>query len=238
MQASDPRTRLTREYQLTLKRCAGCMCAAVVCNRAVVRMLGLCPLLAVSQTAAQSLTCGVLFALIVGACGAVAGGLRHFVSWRLRPLYHALLAASVTASIVALGQLVAYEAVAALGIYPALIAGNCFVLSHIQETAERQPLPAAMAGSLRDVGAIVGFLIVFGAVREGLAYGHVFGAATAELDGVAPIFASAPGALLLLALTAAAANRLVSRQADSPWTGTRLSAAGEGSITASGAVDS
>lgn len=201
-------------------------------------MLGLCPLLAVSQTCAQSLTCGLLFAVIVGACGAVAAGLRHFVSWRLRPLYHALLAASVTATVVALAQLVAYDAVAALGIYPALIAGNCFVLSHIQETAERQHLPAAMARGMRDVGAIVGFLVVFGAVREGLAYGHVFGPATAELDGVLPIFASPPGALLLLALAAAAANHLVERQTGNARTGIRLSATGEGRITASGTVDS
>jgi len=201
-------------------------------------MLGLCPLLAVSQTCAQSLTCGLLFAVIVGACGAVAAGLRHFVSWRLRPLYHALLAASVTATVVAFAQLVAYDTVAALGIYPALIAGNCFVLSHIQETAERQHLPAAMARGMRDVGAIVGFLVVFGAVREALAYGHVFGSATAELDGVLPIFASPPGALLLLALAAAAANHLVARQTGNARTGIRLSATGEGRITASGTVDS
>lgn len=223
---------------MDVKRCAGCVCSAVACNRAVVRMLGLCPLLAVSQTCAQSLTCGVLFALIVVGCGAVACALRHFVSWRLRPLYHALLAASVTAGIVALGQLVAFDAVAALGIYPALIAGNCFVLSHIQETAERQPLPAAMWRGSRDVGAIVGFLVVFGAAREWLAYGRLFGAATAQLDGVLPIFASAPGALLLLALAAAASNRLVSRHAQGARTGVRSSPDVDGPITPTGTARS
>jgi electron transport complex protein RnfE len=194
-------------------------------------MLGLCPLLAVSQTSAQSLTCGVLFASIVLGCGVVASGLRHFVSWRLRPLYHALLAASVTACVVALAQLVAYDAVAALGIYPALIAGNCYVLSHIQETAERQPLRAAVLGGSRDVGAIVGFLVVLGAAREWLAYGRVFGAAGAELDGVLPIFATAPGALLLLSLAAAASNRLFSQHADRTGTVGRFRADAGGPIT-------
>ena len=197
-------------------------------------MLGLCPLLAVSQTFGQSLTCGVLFALIVIACGAIASGLRHFVSWRLRPLYHALLAASVTAAVVALAQLVAYDAVAALGIYPALIAGNCYVLSHIQETAERQPLRRAVLGGSRDVGAIVGFLLVFGAAREWLAYGRVFGAAAGEFDGVLPIFATAPGALLLLALATAASNRQYSRHVGRTDEVARFRADAGGPITPAG----
>lgn len=208
------RTCIKQESPLDVKRCAGCVCSAVACNRAVVRMLGLCPLLAVSQTSAQSLTCGVIFAFVVLGCGVVASGLRHFVSWRLRPLYHTLLAASVTSGVVALAQLVAYDAVAALGIYPALIAGNCYVLSHIQETAERQPLRASLVGGSRDVGAIVVFLVVFGALREWLAYGQVFGAAGAELDGVLPIFATPPGALLLLSLAVAGANRVFAQPAD------------------------
>ncbi len=237
MQVTGARGWIIREDQLDVKHCAGCVCSAIVCNRAVVRMLGLCPLLAVSQTCVQSLTCGVLFALIVGVCGAVASALRHFVSWRLRPLYHALLAASVTASVVALAQLVAYDAIAALGIYPALIAGNCFVLSHIQERAERQPLATTVALGARDVGAIVGFLVVFGAAREALAYGRVFGAATAELDGVLPIFASAPGALLLLALVAAAANRLASRQADSSRTEVSPGTSNHGPLTAAASTE-
>lgn len=216
------------------KRCAACVCSAVACNRAIVRMLGLCPLLAVSQTCVQSLTCGVLFALIVIGCGAVASGLRHFVSWRLRPLYHTLLAASVTACVVALAQLVAYDAVAALGIYPALIAGNCYVLSHIQETAERQPLRAAVLGGSRDVGAIVGFLVVFGAAREWLAYGRVFGSSAEELDGVLPIFATAPGALLLLALATAASNRLFSHHADRAGEGGHFRADAGGPIISAG----
>lgn len=201
-------------------------------------MLGLCPLLAVSQTSTQSLTCGVIFACVVLVCGVVASGLRHCVSWRLRPLYHTLLAASVTSGVVALAQLVAYEAVAALGIYPALIAGNCYVLSHIQETAERQPLRASLVGGTRDVGAIVAFLVVFGALREWLAYGRVFGASGAELDGVLPIFATPSGALLLLSLAVAAANRLTAQPADRVAAVGRFHGDAGGSIRSTGSAGS
>lgn len=232
------RIGITRGSSLNLKHCAGCAGSAIVCNRAVVRMLGLCPLLAVSQTCGQAFTCGVLFALIVCSCGVGAGMLRHFVSWRLRPLYHALLAASVTAGILALAELIAYDAVAALGIYPALIAGNCFVLSHIQETAERRPLAATLVRGARDVGGIVSFLVVFGALREMLAYGQVFGAASAARDGVLPIFASPPGALLLLALAAAAANRSGLRQVNGRPVGVRADGTGGAPLATAGPTGS
>lgn len=191
---------------MNVKRCAECACVAVTRNPVTVRMLGLCPLLAVTQTCGQSITCGVLFGVIVVTSGLVAALLRDTVSWRLRPMYHGLLAASTTACVIASAQLLNYAAVAALGIYPALIAGNCFVLSHIQETAERRSLRESVVSGCRDVTAIVVFLAAFGALREWLAYGHVFGNAASALDGPLPIFASAPGALLLLALVLAGTN--------------------------------
>jgi len=175
-------------------------------NPVTVRLLGLCPLVAVSQTCANSFALGLLFGAVVIVSGVVAAFLRHSVSWRLQPLYHTLLAAVVTAAIIATARIINHDAVAALGVYPALIAGNCFLLSFVQETAERRACGATFALAIRDVSVIIVFLTGFGALREFATYGRVLAPVGSVADGLLPIFASPPGALLLLALVLAATN--------------------------------
>ena len=191
-----------------MNRCAACTLGIVTRNPVTLRLLGLCPLLAVSGTCAHAFTLSVLFATVVLACGVLSAAFRHLVSWRFKPMYHGLLAAFTTSIVIALASIVDFGAVAALGIYPALIAGNCFVLSVIQERGERQAVAPALKGTARDVAIIATFLTVFGAVRELAAYGRVFAAPDSVPTGPLPLLAGAPGALLLLALVLAGANAL------------------------------
>ncbi len=198
-----------------LYRCATCTCSAVAGNPATTRILGLCPLLAVTSTLVNALMLALLFTVVAFGCAATTCALRSCVSWRLKPIYHALIAAFVTTAAIAAIGIVDYRAVSALGIYPALIAANCYVLSAIQEVAERRTLRTTLSTIARDTGGITGFLVVLGATRELLAYGTVsftLSATAATPGGPLPVFASAPGALLLLAVVLAASAAVRGRR--------------------------
>lgn len=199
-------------------RCADCVCNFVTKNPVTLRLLGLCPLLAVSNTIVKAATLSILLVTVVILSASVTSLLRYCVSWRLKPVHHALIASFTTATVIAMAGIRHYELVAALGIYPALIASNCLVLSFMQEFAERNALAPTVSKVLRDAVYIVVFFGLFGALREFGAYGSLFtdlqlihggyslGPATSA--GPIPVMASAPGALLTLALILAAANAI------------------------------
>lgn len=197
-----------------LKRCSDCACALVTSNPTTSRILGLCPLLAVTNTFSKSLTIGVMFSAIALLCGVFVGCSRALVSWRLKPMYYVLVAVFATSLIIAFAEVMAYSSVAVLGVYPALIASNCYILSFMQEVAERQPIPASLRRGLSDVALIIGFLAIFGAVRELLAFGSItlfVSNSNLVANGPLPFIAGGPGALLLLAVTLAGANTLARR---------------------------
>ncbi|MDA0821969.1 MAG: hypothetical protein O3C28_06045 [Proteobacteria bacterium] len=207
------------------------------------RLIGLCPLLAVSNTALKGAAITLLLALVVLCAASATALLRHTVSWRLQPIYHALVTSFITALVLALASIEYYELVATLSIYPALIASNCLLLSYVQEVAERSSLLVTMRRSARDCLAIMIFMIAFGALRELATYGRVFTDASmlASLPslvpqvktGPLPILGDASGALILLALVLACGNSLRRRlQGDEPISRPALRAdAGERSAT-------
>ncbi|MFT4560401.1 MAG: electron transport complex protein RnfE [Gammaproteobacteria bacterium] len=193
------------------------------------RLIGLCPLLAVSNTALKGAAITLLLALVVLCAASVTALLRRTVSWRLQPIYHALITSFITALVLAVARIEYHALVATLSIYPALIASNCLLLSYVQEVGERSSLRITVRKCARDCMAILVFMIAFGALRELATFGTVF-TDTAMLSslpslvpqnktGPLPILADAPGALILLALVLAGANGLRRRlQGDEPTT--------------------
>ncbi len=207
------------------RRCADCACNVVTRNPVTVRLLGLCPLLAVSNTSVKATALSILLVVVVILSASITSILRYCVSWRLKPIHHALIASFTTAAVIAMASIQHYELVAALGIYPALIASNCLVLSFMQEFAERHSLAPTVLKLLRDAAYIVVFFGLFGALREFGAYGSIFTdlqlvygvylPGSAISAGPIPVLASAPGALLSLALILAGTNAITRRSQES-----------------------
>ena len=212
----------------TWKQCAGCACSVVTRNPATVRLIGLCPMLAVSNTVLKAVALGLLLSAVVIISASIVSVLRYCVSWRLKPIYHALIGAFVTSVVVAGASIKYHEVVAAMGIYPALIAGNCLVLSFMQETAERNSLVRTLKQGSVDVVGVVVFLGLFGTAREIAAYGAIL-TDWALVNSIRPpasaptgpfaLIASAPGALLMLALFLAGVNAIVQRYQKSAGNG-------------------
>lgn len=195
-------------------------------NPGLVQLLGLCPLLAVSNTMINALGLGLatLFTLLI------SNGLVSLVRHQLRPETRiAVFVLIIAGSVTALDLLMAaylFDLHQRLGIFIPLIVTNCTILARAESFAARQPLPAALLDGLAQGLGFLLVLLVMGSVREILGYGSILRQAESLFGPVAanwPIeFSSGgwsfllailpPGAFLLLGLLLALRNYWHSRQ--------------------------
>ncbi|MDB2615612.1 electron transport complex subunit E [Luminiphilus sp.] len=143
-------------------------------NPALVQLLGLCPLLAVSASVvnALGLAAATLFVLI--SSNLCVSLVRNIVSDTIRlPVFVMIIAAAVTA-IELLMQAYTYELYQILGIFLPLITTNCIILGRADAFAAKNPvLPSIYDGFIMGVG-FGAVLVVLGAIRELLGTGGLF----------------------------------------------------------------
>ena len=143
-------------------------------NPALVQLLGLCPLLAVSASVVNSLglAAATMFVLITSNISVAL--IRNVVSDTVRlPAFVMIIAAAVTA-IELLMQAYTYELYQILGIFLPLITTNCVTLGRADAFASKNPLlPSAYDGFIMAVG-FGAVLVVLGAIRELLGTGGLF----------------------------------------------------------------
>lgn len=143
-------------------------------NPALVQLLGLCPLLAVSGSVVNSLGLGLATLFVLTCSNITVSLIRNVVSDAVRLPTFVMIIASVTTCIELLMQAFTYELYLILGIFIPLIVTNCSVLGRADAFASKNKmLPAAVDGFMMGLGfALV--LIVIGAVRELLGSGTLF----------------------------------------------------------------
>ena len=143
-------------------------------NPALVQLLGLCPLLAVSASVvnALGLAAATLFVLVSSNLCVLL--VRNIVSDTIRlPVFVMIIAAAVTA-IELLMQAYTYELYQILGIFLPLITTNCIILGRADAFAAKNPvLPSIYDGFIMGVG-FGAVLVVLGAIRELLGTGGLF----------------------------------------------------------------
>lgn len=195
-------------------------------NPALVQLLGLSPLLAMSRSLATALGLGLAtLAVLVSASVAVAL-LRNRTPDAVRIPLFLLLIATFTGCIELLLQAYRYPLYQALGIFVPLIAANGALLASA-DTSSRQSLATAARGGLLTGLGFAGVLIVLGALRELLGQGTLcrqmdllFGpsAAAWQLQVLPdnyefPLWVLPPGAFLLTGLLIALKNAIDLRRA-------------------------
>lgn len=143
-------------------------------NPALVQLLGLCPLLAVSGSVVNSLGLGLATLLVLTCSNITVSLIRNIVSDAVRLPVFVMIIASLTTCIELLMQAFTYELYVILGIFIPLIVTNCAVLGRADAFASKNSLlPSAVDGFVMGLGfALV--LIVIGAVREVLGAGTLF----------------------------------------------------------------
>lgn len=143
-------------------------------NPALVQVLGLCPLLAVTSTVVNAIGLGLATLLVLMGSNLSVSVIRNFVSESVRlPAFVMIIASFVTCAEL-LMQAFTYELYLILGIFIPLIVTNCAILGRADAFASKnRPLPAVLDGAMMGLGFLA-VLIALGAMRELIGQGTLF----------------------------------------------------------------
>ena len=143
-------------------------------NPALVQVLGLCPLLAVSASVVNALGLGLATLIVLTASNTAVSLIRNQISDTIRLPAFVMIIASLVSCIELLMNAFTHELYLILGIFIPLIVTNCAVLGRAESFASKNKiLPSAVDGFMMGLGfALV--LVCVGAVREILGTGAIF----------------------------------------------------------------
>lgn len=169
-------------------------------NPVFVMLLGLCPVLAVTNTATNGLAMGLATTFVLLCSGVLVSLLRTVIPKQVRiACYIIIIATFVTITDYAI-MAISLDLHKALGAFIQLIVVNCVILGRAEAYASKNKVVSAFVNAL---GMGIGFtvaLLCLGVVREVLGFGTLFGF---ELFGPSfqpwAVFALPPGGFFVLA---------------------------------------
>jgi electron transport complex protein RnfE len=144
-------------------------------NPVFVQVLGMCPVLAVSNTARNALAMGLATLFVLVMSNTVISALRRFIPKQVRIATYILVIATFVTVVDYLIQAISLDLHKALGAFIALIVVNCLILGRAEAFASKNTVGRSI---LDGLGMGVGFtfaLLCLGAVREILGSGTLFG---------------------------------------------------------------
>lgn len=143
-------------------------------NAALVQLLGLCPLLAVTGTVVNALGLGLATILVLVGSNLAVSLIRNHVADAVRlPAFVMIIASFVTVTELVM-QAFTYELYQILGIFIPLIVTNCAILGRADAFASKNGLAAsAMDGLMMGLG-FTAVLLLLGAIREVIGQGTLF----------------------------------------------------------------
>ncbi len=144
-------------------------------NPILVQALGMCPTLAVSNTAANALTMGLATAAVLLGSALVISTLRETIPRQVRLASFVLVIATFVTITDMLIEAIAIEMHRALGAFLPLIVANCLILGRIEALASRRSPRLAAMDALGMGAGFICCLLALGAVRELLGQGTLFG---------------------------------------------------------------
>ena len=187
-------------------------------NPALVQLLGLCPLLAVSTSFATSLGLGLTTLVVLVLSNLSLSMMRGLLDEETRlPVQILTIASFVTLADLSL-QYWFFDLHQRIGLFVALIVTNCTLLGRAEAFASRQPLLRALLdGVMMGLGFLL-VLLLMGALRELLGTGQLFvnldrltglpdmTLSFTDSDSVFLLLVLPPGAFLTLGCLIAAKN--------------------------------
>lgn len=143
-------------------------------NPGIVQLLGLCPLLAVTNTATNALGLALATLFVLVASNSLVSLLRLHIPKAIRIPIFVMIIASLVTCVQLLMNAFTYELYLSLGIFIPLIVTNCIIIGRAEAYASKNPVKhAAFDGLMMGLG-FAGVLLLLGASREILAQGTLF----------------------------------------------------------------
>lgn len=144
-------------------------------NPVFVQVLGMCPTLAVSNSAMNALAMGAATLFVLTLSNAVISSIRKFVPKEVRIATFILVIATFVTIVDYAMQAISLDLHKALGAFIALIVVNCIILGRAEAFASKNGVGRSV---LDGLGMGIGFtfaLLCLGSVREILGTGALFG---------------------------------------------------------------
>jgi len=144
-------------------------------NPVFVQVLGMCPMLAVTNSAVNALAMGGATFFVLVASSFLVSSLKHWIPKQVRiSTYVIIIATFVTAADYSLEALLP-EVHKQLGAFLPLIVVNCMILGRQEAFASRNSVPLAVLDAIGMASGFLFALFALGSVREILGDGSFFG---------------------------------------------------------------
>jgi len=143
-------------------------------NTAFVQLLGLCPLLAITNTMVNSLGLGLATTLTLICSNVIVSAIRHWVRPEIRiPVFVLIIASIVT--VIELSMNAWFHGLYdILGIFIPLIVTNCAIIARAEAFASKNSIPHAFADGLFMGLGFTFVLLLLGTLREAIGFGTLF----------------------------------------------------------------
>ena len=144
-------------------------------NPVFVMLLGMCPVLAVTNTTLNAIAMGLATTFVLVSSSALVSLLRNFIPKQVRIASYIVIIASLVTTVDYMIQAISLELYKALGAFIQLIVANCIILGRAEAYASKHRLGTTVINSL---GMGAGFslaLLCLGTVRELLGNGTLLG---------------------------------------------------------------
>ncbi|MCP5277585.1 MAG: electron transport complex subunit E [Thiobacillus sp.] len=197
-------------------------------NPGIIQLLGLCPLLAISNNVVNALSLGLATTLVMAVANVAVALVRNFIPHEIRiPVFVLIIAALVTVVQLAMNAWV-HPLYLVLGVFIPLITTNCIVLARVEAFAsKRSTAHSVLDGTMMGLG-LTAVLVVLGGMREIFGKGTLLSGldlvlgpqAQAWVVHVVPDYQGfllavlPPGAFIGLGLLIAARNLIENRRLD------------------------
>lgn len=143
-------------------------------NVGLVQLLGLCPLLAISNTVVNAVGLGLATTLTLMVSNVSVSLSRRFVRSEIRIPVFVLIIAAVVTAIEMLMNAYWHSLYLVLGIYIPLIVTNCAILARAESFASRHDVGRSALDGLAVGLGFTGVLVALGALREIVGQGTLF----------------------------------------------------------------
>ena len=143
-------------------------------NPALVQVLGLCPLLAVTNSTINALGLSLATLMVITGSNIAVSSIRNIIHPAVRLPIFVMIIAALTTCAELIMQAYTYHLYTVIGIFIPLIVTNCMILGRAEAFASRNNVGLS---SLDGVMTGIGFawvLILLGMLREIIGYGTLF----------------------------------------------------------------
>ncbi len=143
-------------------------------NVALVQLLGLCPLLAVTSTLVNGIGLGIATLITLVLSNTLVSLIRGFIRNEVRLPVFVLIIASIVTVIELMMKAFFYDLYLVLGIFIPLIVTNCAIIGRAEGFASKNPVGvSALDGLMMGLGFLI-VLSLLGALREIIGFGTLF----------------------------------------------------------------